>query len=546
MKGSGMLVPALAILILGCTVGESPPERPVPPGGEAVPETPGEPGPAPGATPDATSAELLGEARAAYDASELEEALELAGRVIAQYGGSAPATEAAWVAARAAFALGRYDEARDLAASYADAQPSRSAEAEAAEAVVELAEDALEEPSSAPPVVGVVLPRSGSRVLVRYADYLLQGIELAVQEVERRQGRPIELVVMDDAGGTLTQAAVEDLERRGALAIIGPLLPQQLAAAAGARRDPALVLVSPTIPESPGWSETYSVNTGDVRAAGELGRYAADAGLTQAAFLYARSREFERKAQAFAAAFEDRGGRIRTMVPYDSGTTTFGSHMEDILAAVRPGARGGMVRLEGDSIWVETQEAGGTGSGTQQPFALFVAAPPQDVPKIAPQVSFYGLDSAGVQVFGDEAWATPQVRRVVPDRDLEGAIVASRFPPERAGASADPEFVRLYEGLYRRSLDNPLPALGYDAANLVLQALPNRRLSPSAVARRFGLLAGIRGATGMLSVRASQVVRTPYLVQIRGGKLAPAPYPWELELPQPGTRVGSGGRGSRR
>ncbi|NIP82103.1 MAG: hypothetical protein GWM90_23930, partial [Gemmatimonadetes bacterium] len=77
------------------------------------------------------------------------------------------------------------------------------------------------------------------------------------------------------------------------------------------------------------------------------------------------------------------------------------------------------------------------GGARQQPFALYVAAPRQDVPKIAPQVAFYGLDSAGVQVFGDEAWASAEVRRVVPARDLEGVIASSHFPPDRAATTAD-------------------------------------------------------------------------------------------------------------
>ena len=34
-------------------------------------------------------------------------------------------------------------------------------------------------------------------------------------------------------------------------------------------------------------------------------------------------------------------------------------------------------------------------------------------------------------------------------------------------------------------------------------------------------------------VRADRVVRTPYVVVIRGGGLAPAPAPWEYSLPQP-------------
>jgi ABC-type branched-subunit amino acid transport system substrate-binding protein len=557
-KWSGVVVLASLVGVAqACTVGEGPPEGPAPvdePGVEAPvePDVPGD------VERDARAAELLEEAQAAYDAGRLEEALDVAGRVVAEYGGTPSAETARWIAAQASFALSRYEQARDLALDYAEDQPSASEALEEADALAELAADALEEPTSASPVVGAVLPRSGPSVLVRYGDYLLEGIELAIRDAEERQGRSIELVVIDDAGGTRTGDAVRELERRGALAIIGPLLPQQIAEAAGARRDPGMVLISPTVQQSSGWSETYALNSGDPLGARELGRYAADSGLSQAAFLYARTPDHEAKARAFALEFETRGGRIRAMVPYDSGTTTFGDHMEAILARVRSDAPGAMIRLEGDSIWADTlpptfgggDPAAGAPSptGGARPFALFVAAPQRDVPKIAPQVSFYGLDSAGVQVFGDEAWASAEVRRLVPDRDLEGAIAVSPFPPDRAQSSADPAFVRLYEDTYRRSLDNPLPALGFDAANLVVQALPNRLLSAAALSRRFDLLAGIRGATGLLSVRANRVVRRPYLVQIIDGDLVPAPAPVDLDLPvpKPATRTGSTGRGSPR
>ncbi|MBW3534912.1 MAG: ABC transporter substrate-binding protein [Gemmatimonadetes bacterium] len=337
-----------------------------------------------------------------------------------------------------------------------------------------------------------------------------------VAEAERLQNRRIELVVADDAGGARLGAAVRELERRGAVAIVGPMLPEQISAAAGARANQRLVLISPTSTVAPRWPEAYSVNSSDPRGAQELGRYTAEVGLRRAAVLYPRMEEFEQKARAFAAEYEARGGEIRAMVPYDSGTTTFGSHMRRIEQAMAPaGAEG----VAGEPV--ESWE--GAPGPRPRPFALFVPAPPRDVQQIAPQIDFYGLDAVGVQVIGDEAWASAEVRRLVPNRDIEGVIAASRFPPERSSAGADPAFVEAYEARYQRSLENQLPALGYDAAHLVMQALPNRLSSPDAFARRFHLLAGIPGATGLLSVRASRVVRTPYLVVIRDGELAPAP-----------------------
>ena len=165
---------------------------------------------------------------------------------------------------------------------------------------------------------------------------MLEGIQLAAQAAEQRERRAVEVVVADDAGGSRTREAVMELERQGVVAIVGPLLPQHLAEAAGARSSTGVVLISPTVPEHPTWPDVFAVNTGDARGAQELGRYAAELGLTQAALLYPRSPDYERKASAFAVEFEAMGGAVRASIPYDSGTTTFDFHMARVLAAVAP------------------------------------------------------------------------------------------------------------------------------------------------------------------------------------------------------------------
>jgi ABC-type branched-subunit amino acid transport system substrate-binding protein len=505
--------PVLLTMILGCAVGETRPEAPSAPGAE--PAQGAERAPArpelPPAEAERRAAEAVAAATRAYERGATAEAADLAGAMLRDHPGTALVDSALWLGARAAYAAGRYEEAREWAGRYGRRQTAGSPARAQAGQLEELATDALSQPT-ATAVVGALLPRSGSDVLVQYGDWVLEGIELAIREAARRRGRPVELVVADDGGGARTSEAVAELERRGAMAIIGPLLPQQLAEAVGARVDPRLMIVSPTITEVPGhWSNVYSVAGGDTYGARELALYAAQAGLLDAAILHARGLEHHSRAQAFATEYQTRGGRIRATVSYESGTTTFASHMQQILQAAR-----------------------GSGAGTAgRPFILFVAAPDRDVPQIAPQISFYGLDGAGVQVLGDHAWASPSVRRLVPSRDLEGVVAASPLPAGRADGVADPEFVTLFENTYRRSLTNPLPALGFDAARLVLEALPNRLLTPGATARSFELLAGIHGATGTLSVRGGRLVRTPYLVVIRNGQLEPAPVP--------GGRVGGPG-----
>lgn len=540
MKGSRKwTIVVLLGMFPACTVGETPPSgEPAPPAAER-PEEPAEGQPAaPGPGADAEAADLVERALNAYETADVEESLELSQRVLREFPETGAARSAAWVAARSAFALGRYQVALELSEVAAGAGGQVADEARD---LSDLAQDALASPGDEPVIMGAVLPRTGSEMMVRYADWLLEGIELAVAEAETREGRAIELVVADDAGGTRTREAVAEVERRGAVAIIGPMLPEQVEEAANARSTPRLVLVSPTVPEDPTLPHVYSVNSGDTRGAREMGRYAAEAGVRYAALLYPRWTVYDQKAQAFAEEFEAAGGEIRASVPYDSGTTTFSDQMERILDAVPASLLGRDTASLSAAPTADDSLARPSG---QEPFALFVAAPAAEIRQIAPQVAYYGLDAAGVQILGDEAWASGLVRRVVSAGDLEGVIAASRFMPERADGVADPDFIERYEQALRRSLENELPALGYDAANLVLQALPRRLLNPESVAMRFSLLAGLRGATGTFSVRSDRVIRTPYLVMIQDGDLVPAPLPREYRPPtgEPAAPSGAPGR----
>src|SRR5690606_37363260 len=104
---------------------------------------------------------------------------------------------------------------------------------------------------------------------------------------------------------------------------------------------------------------------------------------------------------------------------------------------------------------------------------------------------------------------------------LDGVVAATplhrRSPDSGRGARTERS-----ESPYRRSLTSDLPALGYDAAQLLIQALGrDRRPAPGDVARRIATTADLRGATGILSVQNGTLVRRPYLVRIEGGELIP-------------------------
>ncbi len=348
-------------------------------------------------------------------------------------------------------------------------------------------------PAPARPVIGVVVAQSGSPALVQYGELVMQGVRLAVDSASPTAP---ELVVLDDGGDAERDPElVRQLAARGAVAVIGPLLSPGLAGAARARSDTALVLISPTASTiAPGLPNTYSLNVPDEEGVAALARWAASAGVTRVALLYPRMAEFQEKARAFAAALRGARGSIVADVPYESGMTTFQTPLRQVAEAA--------------------------------PEGLAVFAPERDVRQLAPQIAYYGVSGRGLRLLGGENWTGEEILRLVAPRYTNGVVASTPLVRESA-AAAWQDFTRLYESTYKRTLDTPFPALGYDAARLVLSALPRGRSVPRPVdvARRLAALRGFRGATGVLAVKRGALVRQPFLVRIEEGRLVPLETP---------------------
>ena len=337
--------------------------------------------------------------------------------------------------------------------------------------------------------VGAILPNTGSPALREYAAAIQEGIQVALDSRAQEQRRPVRLELRDDGGDpSRASRAVQDLEGAGALGVIGPLLENQLEAAATARAS-GLALISPTsetVPTGPG---VYSLGAADPGAAQALAEYAAREGLRRIAIVYPRSSIGAAEARVFQEAFQDasRSGSVDAReFTYESGVTFF---REQLMGAVDFGAE-----------------------------AVVFPVPESDVELIAPQVSFFALDSLGVRVMGTGAWASREVLDRVDPRHLDGVIVASARDPEGESV-AYRTFVQRYEQVVRKTLRSPVPAFGYDATLLLLEAIDRGARSPADLEAQLQTINNFPGATGTLSISDGRVVRLHQLYEIRGGEL---------------------------
>jgi ABC-type branched-subunit amino acid transport system substrate-binding protein len=247
---------------------------------------------------------------------------------------------------------------------------------------------------------------------------------------------------------------------------------EALAAAAAARSSENTLLLSPTAVREPaGTRNVYALNTVDTRGAIALGEHARR--YARVGVLYSRTHDGARQARAFSAAYGS-SGELREAA-FDSGATNVSAQLQRL------------------------REAGVN--------ALFLPGTERELQIVLPQVEVFGLGD--VQLFGTENWLSDALRSV-PRRVLEGAVVATPLWRE-SDAVAWKEFVQRYETRHRRSLDHPVPALGYDAARLAVRALNGGSIA----------VRDYRGATGVLTVQSDSVTRRPFLVRIQAGRFVP-------------------------
>jgi len=324
----------------------------------------------------------------------------------------------------------------------------------------------------APLRVGVIVSRSGPAVLRQYTDLILAGAQAGAEAAGTAQ-RDVELVVVDDGGTASGSArALRELQEAGVRVVVGPLIEDGLVAAARARTGDRPILISPTSTvDAAGLSNVFALNVIDARGAAALGEYARR--YARVGVLRSRTAGGAELARAFIAAYGS-SGTLREAV-FDSGAVNLRTQLNQLRQA----------RVQ----------------------AIYIPGAPRELQVVLPQVEYFGLGD--VQLLGGEDWVGDAARGL-PQRVLEGAVVAIPLLRESDDV-AWREFVQRYESLHRRTLENPIPALGYDAAMLAARIAAGS--SPD--------ISEYRGATGVLTVRADSITRRPFLVRIEGTRLVP-------------------------
>ncbi|MEX1256102.1 MAG: ABC transporter substrate-binding protein [Gemmatimonadota bacterium] len=340
-------------------------------------------------------------------------------------------------------------------------------------------------------VIGAILPESGSPSVRELAQEIREGIEVALVVEEEATDLRVRFVAMNEQG-TLSGVAeaISALESQGVAGVVGPLEEASLGAAARSRSEP-LAILSPTVRMVPDAGPgVFSLTGVDPEAGRALAALVFQQGIRQVVLLHPTSAEILEEVRWFREAYLAGGGTIVRTLTYPVGATSLAAPLGEVASLA--------------------------------PRGLVLILSQQDIETLAPQLSFYGVNTiAGLTIFGNEAWVSQSVLQVVPPRHTDGILSVTTWVQEGEFGPGWTDFVQAYEAHFRRTLRSPVSALGYDSARLLLRAARAGGGTPAGTLRAFQEIRDFEGATGVLSVVDGRVRRSYQPVRLENRRVIP-------------------------
>jgi ABC-type branched-subunit amino acid transport system substrate-binding protein len=278
-------------------------------------------------------------------------------------------------------------------------------------------------------------------------------------------------------------------------------------------RSRGVPIVSPTARSTEGAGEgVYSLEGPDPEAASAIARYAAGRAFQRVAIILPATARATEEADVFQAVAESLGIPVVGRFPYLEGATFFETEILGARDALRAAEVGALGLGPEDTLRVEMLE----------PVGIFLPIPPEDIEYLAPQLAHFALDTLAIELVGTSGWTDPRILGLLQPRYTDG-VVATAHDGADVSFQGRERFRQTYEQYFQRTLISSTPAIGYDAALVLLEGLRPGRVTPPEVTLAIRGLRDIEGATGIFSVVDDRVVRRTSVVRIQNRQLVPIP-----------------------
>jgi len=451
--------------------------------------------------------ELKKKVRAIIDTFEIEEDLK---RTESLYRGAYGGGYAKWRLAQMAKRRGDDLLAKTLMEEWEKEYPKTDYLSRAKEPT-----EPVSRPTKSKYTVGVILPLSG--VHQPYGERVLQGIQLAIKELDPSGKGPFVSLVLKDSKGDPAEAekAVEELvSKENAIAILGPLLSIELDRAAKKAQQLRIPIITFSQKEfQSGKNEFIFQNSllpsDQVQALVSFASKTLE--LKIFGIFYPNSPYGLYFKNLFAQEVSRQGGKVFGAVAYQEEQTDFSHEIK------------GFFKIEAvkdqDSPrkrWGDEFQSGITLDG------LFIPDSYDRVGLILSQIAYY--DIQGLTFLGTNAWNGPDLIPVA-GKSAEGAIFTDAFFKKNPSSTCL-RFVETFRNAYQRDPET-LGALGYDGAKLLVEMLRSKPVSsPLQLNEEISKIQNFQGVSGLKGFGENgRPLRTFSILKINKGQV-------ELVAPQ--------------
>jgi branched-chain amino acid transport system substrate-binding protein len=339
--------------------------------------------------------------------------------------------------------------------------------------------------------IAVVLPFSGE--LNSFAEDIYNGAVIAAEQFRKQTGQQMKLVPYDSKGDPVDAAQIvaELAGSYRADAVIGPLTSEAAAVVAAAASCDNIPLIVPAATQS-GLTRlsnsTFQLSPNIDLEGLRMAEYAVnELGADSAAIITSTANDHLRMSRAFADHFRSLGGHIVAIEYYRSRDRDFGKLIRDIKAI--------LLGYHPDSVYY-IDETGDTLEADEISVNLdciYLPGDPSQLRLLIPQIRFYSLNSS---YLGSDGWGDDAILKL--GDNVTGQAV---FPsPFLSTGSSDAyfQFAATYDARYGVQ-PTRLANLGYDAVQLIGEAVTKGYTSPEAISEYLRTVSGFDGASGKIS-----------------------------------------------
>jgi len=344
--------------------------------------------------------------------------------------------------------------------------------------------------------VGVLAPVSGDNADI--GKYVVSGVKLAAELYNRQHTPKIELVILDTRGNMIETArrTQELMAGYKTPVIIGPVLSSEAAvAAAMVMQNPDVVMITPTATDdgiAALGRNIFQMNVTLGVLGEKIARYAIENMNIKEFAVITPLTEYGR---IVTNNFKDEVSRMKGEVVaeeyFDEGTNDFKQQFESLRKKLAE-RKWLQMAMDGRPVKGERHKESWLSDSTLDISGLFIPAETDDVIKLAPQVYFYRLRT---QLLGSNGWHTNNTI-LGGKKYVENAIFSTSFETE-ATSEKWLAFSKLYHERFSENPDRVAAPLGYDAANLIFNAL--KEGDEDMVADYLQKVKGYQGVSGTIS-----------------------------------------------